>query len=151
MSTLLLSGLLAGVFALWTVARIWRSSPGLAVASFIFFPASLISLFRNWGDKESDIRLPFVLTAVAMGFWWHSMQGIANSVFEDAASSDAPTSDDIQGTYMEGYTVKNLQCTPARGDSYNCSYVVIMSEGREMPMDLNYARAGNRWRVSDTK
>lgn len=46
---------------IWMAARIWKSSPGLAAVSFFVFPVALIPLIQNWGDEETDIKVPFFL------------------------------------------------------------------------------------------
>lgn len=59
------------VLVIWMVVRIWRRSPLMAVLTFFIWPVSIIALFTNWGDEDSDIRVPFALTLVAamlMGF-----------------------------------------------------------------------------------
>lgn len=53
------------VLVIWMVVRIWRRSPLMAVLTFFVWPVSIIALFTNWGDEDSDIRVPFALTLVA--------------------------------------------------------------------------------------
>lgn len=50
------------VLVVWMCVRIWRSSPAMAVVTFFFWPASVLALFTNWGDRDSDIRIPFALS-----------------------------------------------------------------------------------------
>ncbi|MBB5209661.1 hypothetical protein [Chiayiivirga flava] len=52
------------VLNIWIVVRIWKRSPLLAVLAFFFWPLSIVALFLNWGDEESDIRIPFLLSLV---------------------------------------------------------------------------------------
>ena len=57
---MLLAGLLSLVCMIWTLVRIGRESPLLAVGTFLFFPLGLIHLFRHWGDERLDIRTPYL-------------------------------------------------------------------------------------------
>lgn len=59
--------LVAFVLVIWMVVKIARSSPLLALLVFLFAPASLYALVRYWGDRDSDIRLPFALTVLSFG------------------------------------------------------------------------------------
>lgn len=61
----LLLNLFCGI---WLLVRIWKSSPLLAIVTFLFFPAAIISLVQNWGDEETDIRMPFFLCLVTWGW-----------------------------------------------------------------------------------
>ena len=61
MGMLLLLMFLTLIFNIWLLVRIWKSSPLIAVISFLFFPAAIISLVQNWGDEEYDVRMPFFL------------------------------------------------------------------------------------------
>lgn len=55
------------VLALWMVVRIWKRSPLLAILSFFFWPVAIIALFKNWGDEDADIRIPFFLSVLVAG------------------------------------------------------------------------------------
>lgn len=55
------------VLVVWMCVRIWRSSPAMAVVTFFFWPASVLALFSNWGDRDSDIRIPFALSLLTAG------------------------------------------------------------------------------------
>jgi hypothetical protein len=55
------------ILVIWMAIRVARSSPLLAVLVFLFSPAALIALVRYWGDRDSDIRLPFALTVLTFG------------------------------------------------------------------------------------
>ncbi len=50
----------------WVIARIWRGSSVLAVASVLVWPVVLLALLRNWGDEESDIKLPVGVFGVTL-------------------------------------------------------------------------------------
>lgn len=54
------------VLVVWMCVRIWRSSPAMAVVTFFFWPASVLALFSNWGDRDSDIRIPFALSLLTV-------------------------------------------------------------------------------------
>ncbi len=53
------------VMVVWMALRVGRSSSTMGVMTFIFWPVAVVPLFTNWGDRDSDIRIPFVLTALA--------------------------------------------------------------------------------------
>ena len=48
----------------WMLIKIWKDSPLLAIASFLFWPALFVALFKYWGDEESDIKVPFAIFAL---------------------------------------------------------------------------------------
>ena len=50
----------------WVVARIWRTSTWLAVASIVCYPLVLCALLRNWDDKESDIKVPLMAFGISL-------------------------------------------------------------------------------------
>lgn len=57
---------LAFLMVIWMVIKIARSSGILAVLTFFFWPLALVSLVRNWGDPDTDIRIPFFATVAAL-------------------------------------------------------------------------------------
>ena len=65
---IILSGLLALVCMVWTLVRIGRDSPLLALGTFLFLPLGFIHLFRHWGEERLDIRTPF--------FAWMAFTGL---------------------------------------------------------------------------
>ena len=50
----------------WVLARIWRGSALLAIATLFLWPVMLLALARNWGDRERDIRIPATAFGVAL-------------------------------------------------------------------------------------
>jgi hypothetical protein len=85
-SMISLSGYMAvlGILVLWMVVKIWRSSPVLAVATFFVWPLSVISLVRNWGDSDTDIRIPFFLSLVTVGAIFWMSDRVVDKAFEEA-------------------------------------------------------------------
>ena len=57
--------LLIVVMVLWMAIKVARVSTGMAVATFFCWPIAVIPLITNWGQRDSDIRLQFLITAVA--------------------------------------------------------------------------------------
>lgn len=55
------------ILVIWMVVKTARSSPLLAVMTFLFWPVALVALVQNWGEDESDIRVPFFLALLASG------------------------------------------------------------------------------------
>ena len=53
------------VLVIWMALRVGRSSSSMGIMTFFFWPIAVVPLFTNWGDRDSDIRIPFVLTALA--------------------------------------------------------------------------------------
>ncbi|MGE4073853.1 MAG: hypothetical protein AB7E72_21995, partial [Lysobacterales bacterium] len=53
------------VLVVWMALRVGRSSSTMGAMTFFFWPVAVVPLFTNWGDRDSDIRIPFVLTALA--------------------------------------------------------------------------------------
>jgi hypothetical protein len=82
-----LTGYLAvfGLLWLWLCIKIGRSSPLLGIGTFFFSPLALYCLIRYWGDEESDIRIPFVLAAVALGgMSWAATRTVERAYTEGA-------------------------------------------------------------------
>lgn len=52
------------VISIWMCVRIWRRSPLLAIGAFLLWPLSIVALILYWGDKDSDVRVPFFLSLV---------------------------------------------------------------------------------------
>jgi hypothetical protein len=77
------TSLLCLVFLLWMLARIWKDSALLAIVCFFFWPALIFALVKYWGDKEHDIKLPFVLFTLCSLYTWYDMFRIARSLQED--------------------------------------------------------------------
>ncbi len=57
---------------LWMAIRIAKVSTGMAFASFVCWPIAVIPLITNWGQRDSDIRLQFLVTAVASILLWNA-------------------------------------------------------------------------------
>jgi hypothetical protein len=73
------------VLVVWMVVKIARSSPLLAVGSFLFWPLSLLALVKYWGDRDSDIRVPFFLSVLCTGLIFV----MANRAMDKAISEGA--------------------------------------------------------------
>lgn len=71
---------------LWMVARIWKSSPGLAAVSFFVFPVAIIPLIQNWGDEETDIKVPFFLALASSMYTMYSLMSFARAQPEEQES-----------------------------------------------------------------
>ena len=82
----LISSLFTMICMLWMAARIWKSSPILAIVSFLFLPAAVIPLIQNWGDEESDIKVPFFLALASSVYTVYSMMSFAKSAQEEQES-----------------------------------------------------------------
>jgi hypothetical protein len=91
-----MTGYYVVLFALviWMVVRIARSSGLMALLVFLFWPASLIALVRYWGDRESDIRLPFVLAVLSAGLAMHMAVRVVDQGYLELAAHMSP--DDIE-------------------------------------------------------
>ena len=63
---------------IWMVARISHVSKVYAVVSFLFFPASIVFLFKHWGDPDQDIKFPFVLTLAATLVFYYQVNKLGH-------------------------------------------------------------------------
>ena len=81
-----ITSFLTTLFLIWMAARIWKSSPGLAAVSFIFFPAAIIPLIQNWGDEETDIKVPFFLVLASSAYTIYSLMSFARQAAEEQES-----------------------------------------------------------------
>lgn len=80
---------------LWMAIRINRVSTGMAVATFVCWPLAIIPLITNWGSRGSDIRLPFLVAALAGGMIMYS----TNQVVQNTALMYSPS--DIEAIRSE--------------------------------------------------
>lgn len=71
LTSLVLYWLFFIILHIWMCLRIARSSSMLAWMTFFFWPTCIFALFRNWGDEESDIRIPFLASVAcfALSVW----------------------------------------------------------------------------------
>lgn len=60
------------VMVVWMAIKVARVSTGMAVATFFCWPIAVIPLITNWGQRDSDIRLQFLITAVASILLWNA-------------------------------------------------------------------------------
>lgn len=75
------------LLSIWTVVRIWKKSPLLAILCFFFWPATIVALFTNWGEEDSDIRIPFFLGVVVSGLMiFMAMRTVDQGISEMAHS-----------------------------------------------------------------
>jgi hypothetical protein len=77
-----IGGILSLVFLIWMVSRIWKDSALMAIASVFLWPVLIFALFKYWGDEESDIKLPFVLWILSVGYAWHDMNQMSKALKE---------------------------------------------------------------------
>lgn len=57
---------LAFIMVIWMVIKIARGSALMALATFFIWPLAIISLIKNWGDPDTDIRIPFFAATAAL-------------------------------------------------------------------------------------
>lgn len=77
MNTILFCWMLIFVMVVWMAVKVGRQSVGMGVLTFLFWPAAIIPLITNWGQRDSDIRLQFLVAAIASGFLWKATLEIA--------------------------------------------------------------------------
>jgi len=82
----MITSFLTTLFIIWMVARIWKSSPALAAVSFLVFPVAIIPLVQNWGDEETDIKVPFFL---ALASWGYTIYSFLSFVRPDTEEQEA--------------------------------------------------------------
>jgi hypothetical protein len=72
---MMIAALIALLSFVWMIARIWKTSAGFAIASFLLWPVLLFAVLKFWGDEDSDIKVPFAVWAVSIGYtWWATLQ-----------------------------------------------------------------------------
>ncbi|MBD8525754.1 hypothetical protein [Pseudomarimonas arenosa] len=62
---IMLLWLVSLVFWIMVLVRIGRESVLMAILTFFLWPIALVPLIRNWGQGESDIRMPFFGALIA--------------------------------------------------------------------------------------
>lgn len=100
--------LLAGLFYLLAVVRVWRSNHALAIVMLFFSPAGLYALFQYWGEKDDNPRVPIIASLGSLALWWclilwganqappegGDAQGLVESVDDEGTSESDDSSDD---------------------------------------------------------
>jgi uncharacterized membrane-anchored protein len=86
---MILAGLLSLVCMIWTLVRIGRDSPLLAVGTFLFFPLGFIHLFRHWGDERLDIRTPFLAWIAFSGLTFYAQYRAYNWAIKSVEADQA--------------------------------------------------------------
>jgi hypothetical protein len=73
---MMMIGALIALFSfVWMIAKIWKSNAGFAIASLLLWPVLLFAVLKYWGDDDSDIKVPFGIWAVSIGYvWWATAQ-----------------------------------------------------------------------------
>ncbi len=77
MNLILFYWMLIFVMVVWMAVKVGRSSVGMGVVTFLFWPIAIIPLITNWGQRDSDIRLQFFVVAAATGLLWKSLIELA--------------------------------------------------------------------------
>lgn len=75
----------AFLMVVWMVIKIARGSGIMALLTFFFWPLSIISLIRNWGDRDTDIRIPFFAAVAALGMSYFMVARGVDGVLVEAA------------------------------------------------------------------
>ncbi len=63
--------LLIMVLGLWMVVRVWRGSALLGICCLLIPGVVLFALIKNWGDPDTDIKVPFFLSALLGVFMFY--------------------------------------------------------------------------------
>jgi len=69
------------ILNLWMVVRIWRDSALMGILCLLVPGVILFALIRNWGDPESDIKIPFLLSIVVSVMFYFSLMNLAEREF----------------------------------------------------------------------
>lgn len=77
MNMILFYWMLIFVMVVWMAVKVGRTSVGMGVVTFFFWPIAIIPLITNWGQRDSDIRLQFIVTAIASVLLWKSALEVA--------------------------------------------------------------------------
>lgn len=75
----------AFLMVVWMVIKIARGSGIMALLTFFFWPLSIVSLIRNWGDRDTDIRIPFFAAVAALGMSYFMVARGVDGVLVEAA------------------------------------------------------------------
>ena len=78
------------VLYVWMVVRIWRGSALLGILSLFFSPVMVFALFKNWGDPDTDIKVPFLLSLVLTGVFYFAFYRDLQAVVAESAAYYRP-------------------------------------------------------------
>jgi len=79
---MIIGGFVSFILLLWMILRIWKESTLLAIVSLFFWPALVYAVVKNWGDEESDIKVPFFFFMVATVYAWYDMSQLGKAAKE---------------------------------------------------------------------
>ena len=68
MTMFVLVSVVSLILLLWMIVKIWRDSMLLAIVAIFFWPALIIALIQNWGNEQTDIKVPFFLFVAVVGY-----------------------------------------------------------------------------------
>jgi uncharacterized membrane-anchored protein len=89
---------LAGLFYLLAVVRVWRSNRVLAIVMLFFSPAGLYALLHYWREKDDNPRVPIIASLGSLALWCCLILWGANQVPpEDADAQGLVESADDEG------------------------------------------------------
>lgn len=65
------------VMVVWMAIKVGRGSTGMGILTFLCWPIAVIPLITNWGQRDSDIRLQFLVTVIATALLWNAAMDAA--------------------------------------------------------------------------
>lgn len=68
------------VMWVWMIIKVARVSTGMAILTFLFWPAAIFHLISHWADDESDIKIPYLIAVIASGMAIYSVFQAAKDV-----------------------------------------------------------------------
>ena len=80
---MIIGGFVSFILLLWMILRIWKESTLLAIVSLFFWPALVYAVVKNWGDEESDIKVPFAIFLVAVIYMWYDVAHAAKQASQE--------------------------------------------------------------------
>lgn len=81
MASLGIAWAVAFVLGLWMLIRIFRGSALMGIACLLIPGAVIFALFKNWGDPDTDIKIPFGLSLLASIWLYFAAVDVAETEF----------------------------------------------------------------------
>jgi hypothetical protein len=84
---MLIGSLVCLILFFWMLIKVGKQSTLLAFLAFFFWPVLFYAVIKYWGDEESDIKIPFAIFLVAVGYMMYDANKMAKAMKEPEQES----------------------------------------------------------------
>lgn len=133
------------VLGLWMIVRVWRGSALMGIFCLLVPGAILIALIKNWGDPDTDIKVPFLLSIGLAVMLYFSATNMAGDEFGFNADGSIAFDDEGFGADAFDYSYLAEQYTEEereqlRRDDPQLAMLLDQAENPEQGAELTSER-----------